>query len=721
MKSTKKSFIMSLLSLMLCFAMLIGTTYAWFTDSVTSGKNRIQAGNLDVEMYHWNEKNGSASAPINVSAATDLFKLDYWEPGVVVYENFKVANEGTLALRYDFSLSPYDYNTVTRDGVEYALSDVLKVIILDGETFSGTRADAIAKFTASGASVQTIADFKDSGWLMPKGKTSGDVKDNKTFAVIVYWEPSDSDNLYNVNNGASVNTSVKGVTKAEANNALFIDLGINLIAAQKTQEKDSFDEKYDAGSSWPVIDSASVTLPVSDHKAEATLLVAPQEGASTKVTLTELSDDITTIKLDEKSYDILAAAEKANFEVSAGKAAAATIDLTLYVNDQTAAKADGFKAKVETYVAKGMKDVTIKYNGDASKAFGASGTATKKPSEAEVTAVGDYFYDSVTGLFVFLTDHFSEYTVDTSSQAYIEYFGNKAQEVKRAYDTVKDAITAIESAANGGTITLKNTGIRLINDGSYKAEKEIIFNVNKNGYKFTIDDDNKYDVTNKQEQYTITIRPDYECKIGETKFLKLADALNDTTLTGDIVLLHDISYKKSSPVYRIDAETPRQNIVIDLNGYSINNTKGNAYGVIVVENKEVTIKDSSANKTGNIPYLQVDNYSTGTKLTLDGLKLTTGTDVTAFIDVAKNTTVDIKNCDITVPAGSTFMTSSQSGAENIVVNLISGKVTVNSGANAFVTKVGSVYSSWTVNKDSGFTWTCDGTLCDNGGFSITEK
>ena len=47
-KATKKALFMSMLSMLLCVAMLIGSTFAWFTDSVTSGRNKITAGNLDV-------------------------------------------------------------------------------------------------------------------------------------------------------------------------------------------------------------------------------------------------------------------------------------------------------------------------------------------------------------------------------------------------------------------------------------------------------------------------------------------------------------------------------------------------------------------------------------------------------------------------------------------------------------------------------------------------
>lgn len=49
MKATKKSLWLSAVSMMLCVVMLLGTTFAWFTDSVTNTGNVIQAGNLDVK------------------------------------------------------------------------------------------------------------------------------------------------------------------------------------------------------------------------------------------------------------------------------------------------------------------------------------------------------------------------------------------------------------------------------------------------------------------------------------------------------------------------------------------------------------------------------------------------------------------------------------------------------------------------------------------------
>ncbi|MBQ8850745.1 MAG: hypothetical protein IJ011_10470, partial [Clostridia bacterium] len=82
-KSTKRALIASVISLLLCFTMLMGTTYAWFTDSVTSANNIITTGNLDVELYHTDK----AATKEKVTSTTELFDdVELWEPGAVVYE-----------------------------------------------------------------------------------------------------------------------------------------------------------------------------------------------------------------------------------------------------------------------------------------------------------------------------------------------------------------------------------------------------------------------------------------------------------------------------------------------------------------------------------------------------------------------------------------------------------------------------------------------------------
>ncbi len=49
-KSTKRALLTSVLALLMCVAMLIGTTFAWFTDTASTAVNKIQAGNLNIEL-----------------------------------------------------------------------------------------------------------------------------------------------------------------------------------------------------------------------------------------------------------------------------------------------------------------------------------------------------------------------------------------------------------------------------------------------------------------------------------------------------------------------------------------------------------------------------------------------------------------------------------------------------------------------------------------------
>ena len=51
-KQTKRALLSSIVSLILCFTMLLGTTFAWFTDTASTGRNVIKSGNLDIELYY---------------------------------------------------------------------------------------------------------------------------------------------------------------------------------------------------------------------------------------------------------------------------------------------------------------------------------------------------------------------------------------------------------------------------------------------------------------------------------------------------------------------------------------------------------------------------------------------------------------------------------------------------------------------------------------------
>ena len=114
-KSTKRALLTSALALLMCVTMLVGATFAWFTDTASTGVNKIQAGNLDVKLEYataWNE-DGSVKTWADAEGKTLTFKTAdnraadqiLWEPGCT-YElpQLRVVNKGNLALKYKLSL-----------------------------------------------------------------------------------------------------------------------------------------------------------------------------------------------------------------------------------------------------------------------------------------------------------------------------------------------------------------------------------------------------------------------------------------------------------------------------------------------------------------------------------------------------------------------------------------------------------------------------------------
>ena len=214
-KSTKRALLLSVLSLVLCFSMLVGTTFAWFTDSVTSANNVIASGNLDIELY-----NGTDTNAAKITENTELFdEVTLWEPGVVAYENFTVANEGSLALKYVFSV-----NIANAKGSKN-LADVLKVAVVENGIDEAT-ADRDSLIASIGDNWMPFETFTKEGALdavATDGKISTDV-----YGIVIWWEPTADDNDYNVKD-------------------LSIEIGVSLFATQLAAEEDAFGPDYDEG------------------------------------------------------------------------------------------------------------------------------------------------------------------------------------------------------------------------------------------------------------------------------------------------------------------------------------------------------------------------------------------------------------------------------------------------------------------------------------------
>ena len=122
-KSTKRALVSSVVALFLCFTMLLGTTYAWFTDSVTSSSNIIKSGTLDVEMYWAEGTEEPTNANWQDASQGSIFDYENWEPGYTSVRHIKIENKGTLALQYKI--------VIIADGEISDLTDVIDVYYED--------------------------------------------------------------------------------------------------------------------------------------------------------------------------------------------------------------------------------------------------------------------------------------------------------------------------------------------------------------------------------------------------------------------------------------------------------------------------------------------------------------------------------------------------------------------------------------------------------------
>lgn len=263
-KNTKRSLIASVLSVLLCIAMLIGTTFAWFTDRVTNVNNKIVAGNLDVELYY---KDGEEYK--TVEADTALFHQDdLWEPGYTQTVYLKVKNEGTLALKYQFAVNVIkEIKGTNVDGEEFSLSDYLVFgqAVNDTEVTYATREDA---WTAAGAT-QGLKDYTDEQVLLSN--------EEKFIALVVYMP-----------------TTVGNEANYRGDNIPSIELGVDLVATQTPHEQDSFDENYDTDAEYP---SDTIT------SAEGVMQILNQGGGTIRlgadVTLSDRGEDAPGLKMLE--------------------------------------------------------------------------------------------------------------------------------------------------------------------------------------------------------------------------------------------------------------------------------------------------------------------------------------------------------------------------------------------------------------------------------------
>ena len=235
-KSTKRALVSSALALLMCLAMLVGATFAWFTDTASTGVNKIQAGNLDVALEmkdasgKWVSAEGKTLDFVKAAAGEQVL----WEPGCT-YElpQLRVVNKGNLALKYKIQITGIQGDAKLNEVIDWTINDAA-IDLTEGHLTAGQQGDA---FTIKGHMQDTAGN--------------------------------DYQNL-----------TIDGI-------------GINVVATQDTVESDSFGTQYDKDAEYPITVTTGDELQTIVNNATAPVNIVLANSITTNNFVIPEDKDVT--------------------------------------------------------------------------------------------------------------------------------------------------------------------------------------------------------------------------------------------------------------------------------------------------------------------------------------------------------------------------------------------------------------------------------------------
>ena len=230
-KATKRALLTSVMALVMCVVMLVGTTFAWFTDTATANVNKIEAGKLDVELLDKDGNSVEGQTLSFVKAAGGAGQKILWEPGATYQlPELQIKNAGNLALKYKINVS----------GAKVA---------------AGAPADSLK-----------LLDVLE--WTYEVGGRAYALNSDKSLGV------GEADTLV-----------IKATMDKNANNdyqGMAIEgIAITVVATQDTVEYDSTRNDYDANATYPMV--------VSQSTLNSTLTLAALKDANGNIAPVEVT------------------------------------------------------------------------------------------------------------------------------------------------------------------------------------------------------------------------------------------------------------------------------------------------------------------------------------------------------------------------------------------------------------------------------------------------
>ena len=239
-KSTKRALISSTLAILMCVAMLIGTTFAWFTDTASTGVNKIQAGNLNIELQmkdndgNWVNAEGKTLPFLVEGKIPDEGTQILWEPGCTYYvPEVRVLNKGKLAVKFEYIPEAL--------GVTGKLAEVLELVLPEN-------------------------DMNPEPEILKPGD----------------YSPAWSFGYHMLESAGN-----------EYQNATATGICVTVVATQATYEKDSIDDQYDKDAEYPILVTTGDELQAIVSNATAPVNIVLTNSITTNNFVIPADKDVT--------------------------------------------------------------------------------------------------------------------------------------------------------------------------------------------------------------------------------------------------------------------------------------------------------------------------------------------------------------------------------------------------------------------------------------------
>ncbi len=425
--TTKRALLLSVISMIVCLSMLVGSTFAWFTDKATTGVNKIVSGNLDISLEmlvggKWVPAEGQTLGFVDEEG--NVLNDILWEPGCsYLLQPFRITNNGNLALKFDVVVSGISGDLKLAEVIEYGvpLGDVNNPQFVS----MGNLLDFNSLFSA----------IEESGLTVLQPKESLDTESDK----ITFHMKEEAGNEY------------QGLTLS--------GMSITVVATQLNYENDSFGPDYDKDAEWPLVmtDDAAIVANVLAQNQDAKIIL---NGDVTLDGVTEIAGE----KLIDLNGNALTVTEEKGITVPE--------NATLTVDNGTIA-----------YTGSDIAPIFVQSNSVVNIEDGAVFDITSTAVAGQWSQASAVYVNSGSNSTVNINGGIINVTGDNAIGVYANYAGGGNHTVNLNGGVINvngtgaigmDVVSTNTINLNGGVINVKGTGAVAFNVGQSQGQPTVV-------------------------------------------------------------------------------------------------------------------------------------------------------------------------------------------------------------------------------------------------------